>query len=87
LLEAASPREFAYQWWDRWQKAGGEIYDASKLPRLRSYGIQYVVFAEIGAYPQKGPCGEDTRVAEISMGGRSVRRPPSLPARCTGRGV
>ena len=61
MLEAASPREFAYQWWDRWQNAGGEVYDASKLPRLRSYGIQYVVLKQAHRVPGQTPIHENPK--------------------------
>lgn len=54
-------RDFAYQWWDRWQKAGGEVYDPSKLDRLRHYGIDYVVLKQAHRVPTKTPIFENSK--------------------------
>lgn len=54
-------RGFAYQWWDRWQKAGGEVYDPAKLNRLRAYGIEYVVLKQAHRVAARTPAFENSR--------------------------
>lgn len=54
-------RDFGYQWWDRWQKAGGEVYDPSKLDRLRQHGIQYVVLKQAHRVSTHTPVFENSK--------------------------
>jgi hypothetical protein len=39
-------REFGYEWRERWQQAGGEVYEPAKLDGLRKYGIRWVVLKQ-----------------------------------------
>jgi len=54
-------RDFAYLWWDRWRKAGGEVYDASKLARLRGYGIDFVVLKQAHRVAGQTPVFENPK--------------------------
>ncbi len=52
-------RHFAKGWWDRWQKAGGETYDPSKISRLGEYGIDYFVLKKVNKLADRSPVYEN----------------------------
>ncbi|MCC6585833.1 MAG: hypothetical protein IT168_03865 [Bryobacterales bacterium] len=54
-------REFGYQWWERWNKTAGEVYDPAKLNGLRGYGIDYVVLKQAHRVRDREPIHENSR--------------------------